>query len=117
MKQSSEDLVAHLKDQVGFLRASGAAYDAGQHSEAKRLASTIRLLVHDTSRSTSLLRQLEVKDALRFVDTANEPVEAEPGILTWTMDFGLAAAGFGSNPPYIAPLGDKDRLEPKPFQQ
>jgi len=45
-------------------------YDAGDFSEAKRLAATLRLLLHDTKKSRSLLTQLGLKNKLRFVDTA-----------------------------------------------
>lgn len=39
--------------------------------EAKRIATIIRVLLHDTSTSNSLLKQLEVKDNLCFLDTAS----------------------------------------------
>jgi peptide subunit release factor RF-3 len=48
-----QDLIRQLRDQVAFLRASGASFDAGMESEAKRLATTIRVLIHDTARSQS----------------------------------------------------------------
>jgi hypothetical protein len=47
-----------------IIQSSGAAFDAGQTSEAKRLSTAIRILVHDTGVSKSLLGQLGVKDAL-----------------------------------------------------
>lgn len=82
MRQSREDLLGHLRDQFDFLETSGAGFDAGRTAESKRLATTIRILVHDTAASTSLLRQLDVKDDLLFVDTSVEPFpEPEPGIL------------------------------------
>lgn len=85
-----------LRDQFDFLETSGAGFDAGRTAEAKRLATTIRVLVHDTAASTSLLRQLGVKDDLRFVDTSVEPFpEPEPGILQVQMGFGLAAVRIG----------------------
>jgi hypothetical protein len=68
-QRSREELLDHLKDQVQFLQASCAAYDNGFHSEAKRMAVVIRILLHDTSRSVSLLKQLDSK-RIRFLDTA-----------------------------------------------
>jgi hypothetical protein len=41
------DLREKLSEQLGFLRASMAGYDAGSIAEAKRLATSIRVLVHD----------------------------------------------------------------------
>jgi hypothetical protein len=41
-------LIGYLREQVEFLRASAASYDAGFEGEARRLALTVRVLVHDT---------------------------------------------------------------------
>ncbi|MBI3401128.1 MAG: hypothetical protein HY048_06880 [Acidobacteria bacterium] len=68
-KQSRADLLQHLDDQVGFLQTSACRYDAGVFAEAKRLATQIRTLVHDTKNCKSLLLQLEMKDR-RFLDSA-----------------------------------------------
>jgi hypothetical protein len=57
-----------LQEQIGFLDASCAAYDYGNKSEALRLATTIRVLVHDTSNSTSLLKHLGVKETMEMID-------------------------------------------------
>jgi hypothetical protein len=53
--QTDDELREHLRDSVEFLAASSAAYDAGAEGEAKRIATTIRVLVHDTNSSKSLL--------------------------------------------------------------
>lgn len=119
MKQTREDLVGHLREQLGFLETSGAAFDAGQIAEAKRLATAIRILVHDTTASTSLLQQLGVKDDLQFVDTSHPPFpfDLEPGVLTVRADFGLAVGTIGAVSPYGAIHEDRGRREPKPFSE
>jgi hypothetical protein len=71
-RQSDPELMDHLYDQMAFLRRSAEDYDAGQFREAKRLATALRVLLHDTKQSKSLLTQLAVKNKLRFVDTAGE---------------------------------------------
>lgn len=71
-RQTDPELMEHLYEQMGFLRRSAEGYDAGDFSEAKRLATTLRLLLHDTQESSSLLKQLGLKDKLRFPDTAGE---------------------------------------------
>jgi hypothetical protein len=38
--------------------------------EAKRIATILRVLLHDTGKSISLFKQLDIKDNLRFLDTA-----------------------------------------------
>jgi hypothetical protein len=93
VRQSKSDLEAHLKEQLDFLHASCAAYDAGNSSEAKRLAATVRLLVHDTDKSTSLLGQLGLKD-LAFVDGGDTP--SPTNILTTAGLTGMQISAAGS---------------------
>jgi hypothetical protein len=87
IKQSRDDLLRHLREQVGFLQRSGEAFDRGILAEAKRLATSIRILIHDTRTSHSLLEQLAVKEALRYMDTSLAP--PGPGELR-IADAGLA---------------------------
>src|SRR6267142_157393 len=56
--QSREDLVRHLGEQAEFIRASAKAFDAGFHAEAKRMAVSLRILVHDTKNSHSVYSQI-----------------------------------------------------------
>lgn len=67
--QSQDDLKRHLEEQLAFLERSAEAFDDGFTDEAKRLAVTLRLLLHDTKHSKSLLGQLGLKDS-DFVDSA-----------------------------------------------
>jgi len=67
-KQSEEELQQHLSDTLQALELSANAYDKGYEGEAKRLAASIRVLVHDTNRSQSLLGQLGQK-TISFYDT------------------------------------------------
>jgi hypothetical protein len=63
------ELIEHLEEQLYFLDASCVSYDNGAFSEAKRLASTVRVLVHDTpgrNGSTSLLQHLGMKQTMTF---------------------------------------------------
>ena len=68
-EQSREELLQHLTEQLRFLRTSAKLFDQGDRAEAKRLATTMRVLLHDTAKSHSLLGQLGLKDRL-FLDTA-----------------------------------------------
>jgi hypothetical protein len=67
---SSNKLENHLKEQISFLETSANSFDAGAEEEAKRLALTIRILVHDTKSSQSLLGQMGRK--LEFYDTSSD---------------------------------------------
>lgn len=64
-----QELEEHLSEQLQFLQASCDAFDNGFDAEAKRIATVIRILVHDTQASHSLLGQLGKKDGY-FFDTA-----------------------------------------------
>jgi hypothetical protein len=67
--QATSDLEKHLADQLRFLESSAAAFDSGFDGEARRLAVVIRVLVHDTKQSKSLLGLLGRK-GMGFYDSA-----------------------------------------------
>lgn len=69
---SEQDLHDHLDDNLQFLKKSCESFDLGFQAEAKRLAVVIRVLVHDTRNSTSLLKQLDYKDNMGFYNTASK---------------------------------------------
>jgi hypothetical protein len=71
IQQTKGELSEHLRNQVDFLRRSAEAFDKGYKTEALRMAVAIRILLHDTDYSKSLLGQLDKKDVL-FYDTAHE---------------------------------------------
>jgi hypothetical protein len=66
---TESDLRAHLREQIQFLISSAHSYDNGFFSEAKRMAVILRVLLHDTPRSHSLLSQLNKKN-IKFYDLA-----------------------------------------------
>ncbi len=93
--QSTDDLNKHLQEQIGFLTRSADSYDLGFHDEAKRLAVTIRVLLHDTVNSKSLLDQLGQKNRL-FYDTAMPEVQNNllPHAALVCMTIGKTAGGY-----------------------
>jgi hypothetical protein len=109
------DLLAHLHEQLGFLVTSMTAMEHGNVTEAKRVATALRVLLHDTRTSHSLFGQLGVKDRLRFADSTDranfedrspmsdglEVVVVFSGGLVSMMVGGLSWLGYGpnSNPP------------------
>lgn len=93
-----------LAESREFLGRSALAFDEGYEAEAKRLAVVLRVLLHDTQRSHSLLKQLGVKDRLEFLDSA-EPIDPKnllptPGIIIMRM----TTSADGPKGEYIAPL-------------
>jgi len=67
--QPLAELTQLLQDHLSFLKASAEAYDQGVYAEAKRMAVSIRVLVHDTTKSKSLLAQLKQKN-IQFYDSS-----------------------------------------------
>lgn len=95
-----DDLVEQLRYQVDFLARSSEAFDNGYEHEAMRLAVVLRVLLHDTSKSQSLLGQLGEKNKLAFVDTG---VPVHQG--SFGSSIGLARLYLVTKE-YKAPLGD-----------
>lgn len=108
-----DDLIAHLREQVDFLRASAAGFDKGTEAEAKRLAIALRVLLHNTPDSSSVLEQLGVQQALEFVNTTPT---LNPEVV---MALGLVMMmGTPNEIRYVAPLDNLSpgrQLPPKHF--
>jgi hypothetical protein len=107
-----EELVQRLREQMGFLERSADSFDRGFEDEAKHLAVVIRVLLHDTVSSRSLLGQLGVKETLNFLDTVPPIIPANlvttPGLVALSVGGGEAK--------YVALLGDRPRAPTaKPF--
>src|SRR5690554_4957228 len=93
------ELLEHLKEQIYFIETSIENYENNE-IEAKRVATNIRTLVHDTSNSISLLKQLNFKN-IQFIDT-NAPKNS---FSYWKFDgVGISKGVFG-NSPYIGIVG------------
>ena len=65
--RSREEVKEALEVQRQFILASGKSYDDGKKAEALRLATAVYVIVHDAGRNQSLLNQLGIKGAMRFV--------------------------------------------------
>ncbi|WP_433702578.1 hypothetical protein [Prescottella equi] len=88
----NRDLELDLAEQLQFLASSGSAFDRGALSESKRLAVVIRVLVHDTKMSHSLLDQLKIKGSLEWADSA-PTIDKDPNIIGRSP--GLTNMGLG----------------------
>lgn len=104
VEQTSNELMMHLRDHIGFLEASNASFDAGFLGEAKRLATTIRVLVHDTRNSDSLLGILDFKTKIKYLSTAY-PVDPR-NLMSHHGLIGMLFNGITGSASYCAPLGD-----------
>jgi len=90
-----------LDDQIEYLKRSAELFDNGATNEAVRLAVTLRLLLHDTGSSKSLLGQLNMKNR----DFYDSSIPYNPHNLS--SHLGLISVAVG--PPgtrYVAMLDD-----------
>lgn len=102
MRLTQTEIMKHLREQTEFLNRSARAYDDGFRSEAKRLAVALRILLHDTGESTSLLTLLGRKDML-FYDTALN-YDQQSGIPTHGLF--MTQMGPGNVVQYVPPIDD-----------
>lgn len=66
------DFNKHLLKQLGFIERSCQSYDADNFDEAIRIATVIRVLIHQTKSSTSLLTHLNAT-TIELLSTTFEP--------------------------------------------
>lgn len=76
--QTQDDLTRALNEQLQLLATYADQYDSGNHVIAKPMATTLRVLCHDSRTSKSLLGQLHFKTRC-FYDTAASPDKMSPG--------------------------------------
>jgi hypothetical protein len=93
--------IDHLNVQIRYLKDSCESFDKGFEGEAMRLAVSARVLVHDTTKSNSVLQQLGLK-SIPFLSSAQpyNPNNLLP-------HHGLLQLSLGPNVSYHAPLGNR----------
>jgi hypothetical protein len=118
--RSLDELEDRLRDQFEFLTTSAKAFDSGKVNEAFRLATTVRVLCYDTSRtsggrrsrpSRSLLHLLGLlPDKLRFMDSTHNH-RLPPG--AFVIDFGPSAVRMDFDAGNVRPHAYLDDLPPE----
>jgi hypothetical protein len=95
------DFRSHLARQLSFLERSCAAFDAGFHDEAIRIATVVRVLIHQTKNSTSLLKHLNAT-------TINLLSTCEPTTPNTLLAKGMGTLSYSSEGgwSYFPSLGD-----------
>lgn len=110
IKVPISELKTQLKEQIGFIVSSCEFFDQGKKEEAKRIATHLRILFHDTQVSKSLLRQLRL-ESIHYLNTA-EPYD--PANLVCHV--GLVSFKFDNSSgrrPWVVPRGNPDKLPKK----
>lgn len=58
-KLNQEDLQIHWNDQLGFINSSIEQFDKGNESEARRIATSLRIIFHKSRSSNPLISQID----------------------------------------------------------
>jgi hypothetical protein len=94
--KSKDELENDLASQLKLLCVLAEQYDKGDVIVGKSMATSIRILVHDTNNSHSLLGQLGLKNN-NFLDTASPVIEDVPGKMQRVGSFcGLVGVSSGT---------------------
>lgn len=109
IERTSEELSELLDEQIDHLKTSCLAFDNGKVSEAVRIAATIRILLHETRNSHSLLGQLGLRDQ-PFWDSA-----AALNDSNLTTHSGLLMVGMGEGGVRQLPWLDGPHMKMSPF--
>lgn len=67
---NTSELLNHWNDHISFIRDSADNYDKGCEGEAKRIATSLRVLFHHTNHSVSLLSQLKKESSFFLLTTS-----------------------------------------------
>lgn len=77
--RTTAEIEEALVEQRAFLRRSCRSYDDGNFAEARRMATAVHVILHDTEgRTRSLLTQLGLKQTLLFVSSATSMTDTFP---------------------------------------
>ena len=90
-----------LQTQFRLIEGACRNYDGGLHEAALHIAVALRVLIHETSKSHSLLGQLSLRNSVKLLSTFLElKVENDTpkNVLTETITFGVGIGPFGFQP-------------------
>ena len=91
---TSERFKQKLKEQIVFLQNSCCGSDDGNWSEAVRIAASVRVILHDSTHSISLLAHLRTKNINLFNTYFDPPQEDNNGYEVITL-FAMGTINMG----------------------
>lgn len=106
-----------LAQQLGFLKASLQGYKDGNAAEALRIATTIRVLIHETKSSNPLLKQIDSNYLNLTILDRPEVVPSKPGgkiLVLYGIGVSTGTSGKGARP--VTDLSDPE-LRPVPVEK
>lgn len=97
-----------LQRHLRFLQTSCEAFDAGRSDEGLRIAVSLRVLFHDTQKSTSLLTHLGIKSTAEVLTTFEPGYERneKTGVISVGLPVWVDASGARTPPLADAPRHD-----------
>lgn len=112
MKRTNDDLQEKLAQQLQLLILSCNNFDSGLEVESLNIATRLRVLLHDTTDSKSLLKQLGLKSDTLFLDSmapidpipTGEYRNGQPIMSVSGMPPGVAFSMSPGGARYVAPL-------------
>lgn len=107
-----------LKRNVGFIQRSCELFDQGHTEEAIRIATALRVLLHDTQKSRSLLTHLKIKSIMKLNSSCHPP----PSGVLWFEGMGRLNLNLSENyevSRWLDPVLDEEahRHIPVPIRQ
>jgi hypothetical protein len=95
-----------LQTQFRLIESACRSYDDGLQEAALQIAVALRVLIHETSQSHSLLGQLSLRDSVKLLSTIPElepAAKVANNVLTETITFGVGIGPFGFAPDLESP--------------
>lgn len=65
-KLDKRELLEHWNDQLKFIQSSISEFDSGNEKESRRIATSLRILFHETPNSHSLISQIGLKCSIKL---------------------------------------------------
>lgn len=93
-----------LNKQIEFIENSSALFDLGKLNESIRIGVSLRVLLHDTKNSTSLLTLMQKKVSVKLLSTCDGPYDIER-----RMGFSLTGLNFIGNPTKVQVVSNLHR--------
>ena len=100
-KLNPQELLEHWDDQLSFIQSSVKEFDKGKENEARRIATSLRIMFHETASSHSLIKQTNLK--------YNFPLWSSGGLYTPSnllSSWVLLEMSMGENGLHYKPLSD-----------